>query len=160
MSLNDGRVRRTDVWLGVVVVSFAIVTGYKASTYLTIASSEPLGPAFLPLALCGSLLILGVALAVFALRRQSVAPVETDHDSEERSSPHHLRLVLATLLFAAYVLSLPYVDFFLATAVSTYLFLWVGGNRSLVVNVSVAAGVTAFCYIVFVLILKLPLADI
>lgn len=107
---------------------------------------QNVGPATIPV-------IWSVVLALFAL--MAVRADLVDHQEVEHG---RVKLVLGiVLLMGAYVAMLPRVGFFPATLVLLVGGVYSIGYRRHAVVALVTAGVLAFCYVVFVRVLGLPL---
>lgn len=139
-------------------ISICLLSGWAvwlSTEYLSVEASEPLGPAFFPMYLSVGLVILGAALCLSALLRKTRPVAETPTEK-----PHFLKLVSAIAAFSGYVFLLPLINFFVATASAVAVLLLIGGNRNAVVIVSVSLGVAFFCFLVFAVLLELPINSI
>lgn len=148
-----------DLYAGAAICGFALLALWQANALRSIEANEPLGPASLPLVLSLSLFVLGGIVALRGMRAYRGSPVAQEVPAAAEN-PDLPRLAAASATFAVYVLSMLYVNFYLATGVLVLALLWIGGSRSWTLNISVAIAVNLFCHIVFVSLLGLPIANI
>lgn len=150
--------RNSDFWLGLLIFMAAVPAMWAANRLRALDSADPLGPAFLPLVMTGTIAALGLTLVVRNIRSVTAAETDADERNEARNSRRRVTGVAA--VYTLYVFGARYVDFYIATFVATFVLLFLGGMRSYVGNALIAVAATAFCFLVFARLLGLPLGDI
>ncbi|MGH3368064.1 MAG: tripartite tricarboxylate transporter TctB family protein [Nocardioidaceae bacterium] len=140
-----------------------VLAAVLGSGYGVITPQGRVGPGMVP-TVCGCLLAaLGAVLVVRAVREraQSLSGGEGDRDEKdifgrtERERVRHLWLVFGLLLAAIYAVSL--VGFLAAFGAFVFVVsAWVE-RRRIISAATITAGACAFIYLVFVLLLRVPL---
>jgi hypothetical protein len=122
---------------------------------------EP-GPQAFPIVLGGALLLLGLSItASDFVRKGDTAPVQTNaaDDAKSKASKRELRIVLGTVgLLMLYAFLMERVGFLVSTPIVLVLTLAVLLQiRSWVFIAMMSVGTTLVCWLVFVLLLRVPL---
>jgi putative tricarboxylic transport membrane protein len=154
---------RSDRWLGPLLSVLSL--GWLVLTYLYIPASnvpgEP-GPRAFPNVLGYALLMLGLVMTVSGFtRRRGAAPAEAKADGDAATSPltHELRIVLGTFgLLLLYAFLMERTGFLVSTPI--VLVLGMAGilrMRRWRFIALMSIGTTLVCWIVFALLLRVPL---
>lgn len=154
---------RSDRWLGPLLSVLSL--GWLLLAYLYIPASntpgEP-GPRAFPNVLGYALLTLGLMMTVSGLaRRRNAAPTEAEADGDGATSPvqHELRIVLGTFgLLVLYAFLMEKTGFLVSTPIA--LVLGMAGILRLrrwrfIAGMSI--GTTLVCWVVFSVLLRVPL---
>lgn len=138
----------------VAVSSAVLAAGWFALSRAipVVVETGGIDPRWWPSVLTGTWFALSLVLLVWALR----APVPRD-DLESTTAQGWRRLLLLTLLSAAFVAVWPVVGFPAASLVFLALVLWVCGARSWKTLVIYPVATTGFIYLLFHSLLRVPL---
>lgn len=152
---------RSDRYLGLLLSMLSL--GWLWLTYLYIPAStvpgEP-GPRAFPIVLGCALLVLGLAMTVSGFAHgHDVAPAATGSDSEVSPLKHELRIVLGTFgLLILYAFLMEKTGFLVSTPIVLVLALaGVLRMRRWTFIALMAVGTTFVCWLVFVVLLRVPL---
>jgi len=130
--------------------AFALATQIPEGARLTQFS-----PRWWPEILAVLLLLLSACLAASVLRRPSVTPEEDGPGSATRQGAWRLATMLASI--AGYGVLWYFVDFRVSTAILFAALTWLGGGRGWKALVLFPIGATALLYLLFGVLLRVPL---
>jgi hypothetical protein len=125
------RLRRADVWTGLVLIGIALLMIVEAltypleGTYAGVRNAWYVSPALLPLIVGGALLVLSTGLLVVALgERARLAPGRPIFSREGSDPSANREASFIAMLLAAYIVGLiPRVDFIASTALFLLVFM-------------------------------------
>lgn len=141
---GEGAARRDRV-AGVVLLLAGVTTALEARTFNVAFMTDPVGPKALPLLVAVTLVVAGARL--IARPRSNVELPDAEATR---------RMTLAAAAFIAYGLALPWLGFFMATTVVVAaLGVLFGGPR--IGSAIVGASLSAVLWLLFVIVLSLPL---
>lgn len=134
------------------IVSIAIGGFFYFMTFgFPAIETDILGPAFLPRFYCILLILFGLILVIQA----AVKKEAEEKNAEKRSNTYIYGLSAIGIVFL-YILFLPYVGFYISTVLAMLALLYFSKIRKLLVLVSVPLGVILFIYVIFEILLKVP----
>ncbi|TCC31304.1 tripartite tricarboxylate transporter TctB family protein [Kribbella sindirgiensis] len=134
--------------LGAAVVAGAVgVAGLIGSVTLGLGRLTQPGPGLWPFVVCVVVTVLSIALAL-------VGRHGTDTEKFSRASVQTAVAVLTLLIFAAV---LPLIGFEIPSLLLTFVWLRFLGKESWVSSVAISVGTVAAFYVLFVLLLQIPL---
>lgn len=106
------------------------------------------GPAFLPRIYCGLLVVFGLILFIQGI---------LDKNKEVKKEKTFLFALLSMGIVCLYIVVMPYVGFYISTALTLVALLLFSKIRSILTLVSVPVGALLFVYVVFELLLKVQI---
>ncbi|WP_246603009.1 tripartite tricarboxylate transporter TctB family protein [Sporosarcina aquimarina] len=106
------------------------------------------GAAFLPRIYCGLLILFGIILLIQGIR---------DHSKNEESSQTVRYALISMVIVLAYILVIPYIGFYVSTALTIFSLLFFSKVRKAVTLVSVPLGAVLFVFLVFEKLLKVSI---
>lgn len=151
----------SDRFLGPLLSALSLVWLWLAYLYIPASTipGEP-GPRAFPIGLGSALLLLGLAITVsgFASRRE-VTPAKTDANAKSSSLKHELRIVLGTFgLLILYAFLIEKTGFLVSTPLVLVLTLTgLLRIRRWTFVALMSGGTTLVCWLVFVVLLRVPL---
>lgn len=138
----------SEVWTGLIFVAIGLVFGVTALVDLDIGAPDHMGPGFVPLYLAGALVVVGLAIGVAGLRSASSEPMP-------KMPWRGAGFVFGG--FAAFALTADGLGLAIAIALAVFVASFASRRITLRLAIPLAIGLAAFCCLVFVVLLDLPI---
>jgi len=142
-------VKKVDFFVGLALILLSAATWVTAGQFPTVGDTD-VGAGFFPKLIAVVLILLSVVMMALSFRRQT-------QDGAEEVSTSWSKIILGFVLTFAFLALIFFTGFYISAPIFLFVFMWLFGYRKPISVVVVAVIVTLFIYLVFEMVLRVPL---
>ncbi|HLO12920.1 MAG TPA: tripartite tricarboxylate transporter TctB family protein [Pseudoneobacillus sp.] len=143
--------RTANLCISIMLIVVAVLTINVAATFPSLEGTD-VGAAYFPKML--SFILIGLSILLFIQSLREPKSEQSDSSSQTNNWKKTFLGIVGTIV---YTFIFHYIGFYIATILFLFAMMWMLGFKKIVVSIILSIGITLFIYVVFEMLLQVPI---